>query len=185
MFVTRVLSVLLSVLVFYLFSTMSDPAPPTPKLEVRLKSPSIPTSFSPPIAVSVQLSVLNTADSPATLLNWGSPLDPRANILGVFEIRDTDTDEVVSLDTIKFSRKLPPPREDLVQISAGGAVDAEVTLPRVPLVEGRQYSIRAKGWWQAVWEKSLEDVPSDDLEKLTGAERGGFESEAVPIVLDA
>jgi hypothetical protein len=185
MFVTRVLSVLFSVLVFYFFSTMSDPAPPAPGLVVRLKSPSIPASFSPPIAVSVQLSVHNTADSPATLLNWGSPLDPRANILGVFEIRDTDTGDAVTLDTIKFSRKLPPPREDFVQIPAGGAVDAEVTLPRVPLAEGHRYTIQTKGWWQAVWEKSLEDVPTDDLEKLTGAERGGFESEAVPIAVDA
>ncbi|KAL5332540.1 hypothetical protein BJX70DRAFT_383847 [Aspergillus crustosus] len=183
MFATRVISVFLTGLIVYLFSTMSDTAPSSsPNLQVRLQSPSIPASFTPPVAVSVKLSVHNNAESPVTLLNWGSPLDPRANILGVFEIRDTDTDEAVTIDTIKFSRKLPPPKGDFVQIAPGEAVDAEVTIPRVPLVEGHHYTIQAKGRWQAVWERAIEDVPSDDLDKLTNAERGSFESEPVPVV---
>ncbi|BCS25153.1 uncharacterized protein APUU_41597S [Aspergillus puulaauensis] len=155
----------------------------SPPLEVRVVPPSIPASFTPPVAVSIQLSVLNHAESPVTVLNWGSPLDPRANILGVFEIRDSDSDELVTIDTVKFTRKLPPPREDFVQIPTGGTIDTEVTLPRVPLVEGHRYTVQARGWWQAVWEKPLQDVPADDLEKLTGAKRGEFRSEAVPITV--
>ncbi|KAL4779451.1 hypothetical protein BJX76DRAFT_361796 [Aspergillus varians] len=160
---------------------MSTESASPPKLEVRIKAPTIPASFSPPIAVSVDLSVINYATSPITVLNWGSPLDPRANVLGVFEIRDADTDETVAMDTIKFARQLPAPQEDFVQISAGGAVDMEITLPRVPLLEGHQYTIQAMGWWQIVWEKPLEDVPPGDLEKLTGGQRAELQSEVVPI----
>ncbi|KAL4915667.1 hypothetical protein BDW62DRAFT_188048 [Aspergillus aurantiobrunneus] len=180
MLFTRLLSTLAAGPVFSFLTTMSTECT-SPKLAVRLNHPSIPASFSPPVAVSIQLSVLNNAESPTTLLNWGTPLDSRANVLGVFEIRDSDSDEIVTLDTIKFARKLPPPKEDFIQIPPGGAVEAEVILPRVPLLEGHRYSIQAKGWWQAVWEKPLEDVPTDDLEKLTGAERGEFQSEVVPV----
>lgn len=184
MFPTRLLSLLVGLSAFYLFSAMSTDsasASASPALEVRVAPPSIPASFTPPVAVSIQLSVLNHAESTATVLNWGSPLDPRANILGVFEIRDSDSDELVTIDTVKFSRKLPPPREDFIQIPTGGAIDTEVTLPRIPLVEGHHYTVQAKGWWQAVWEQPLQDVPADDLEKLTGAKRGDFRSDAVPI----
>ncbi|KAL3491032.1 hypothetical protein BJX62DRAFT_206044 [Aspergillus germanicus] len=162
------------------FATMSD-APPTPKLTVRLHSPSIPASFEGPVAVSVTASVTNNAESTVTLLNWGSPLDPRANILGVFEIRNADSDEPVSLDEIKFRRVLPAPREDFVQIPAGNSVEVKVTIPRAPLEQGKRYTFRARGWWQAVWEASLQDVPPEDLKELTGALRGEFVSDSVPI----
>lgn len=182
MFPTRLLSLLVALSALYLFSTMSTDSA-SPALEVRVVPPSIPASSTPPVAVPIQLSVLNHAESPVTVLNWGSPLDPRANILGVFEIRDSNSDELVTIDTVKFTRKLPPPREDFVQIPTGGTIDTEVTLPRVPLVEGHHYTVQARGWWQAVWEKPLQDVPADDLEKLTGAKRGEFRSEAVPITV--
>ncbi|KAL4926143.1 uncharacterized protein BDV17DRAFT_293765 [Aspergillus undulatus] len=165
-------------------STESESPSSLTKLEVRVKSPSIPASFSPPIPLSVQVSVLNNAESPVTVLAWGAVLDPRANVLGPFEIRDADTDEFVTLNTIKFARQLPPPREDFVEIASGGSVDAEITIPLVPLVEGHRYTIQAKGWWQAIWEKALDDVPADDLLRLTGAERGSFESEVVPITVE-
>ncbi|KAI9373490.1 hypothetical protein BJX61DRAFT_502336 [Aspergillus egyptiacus] len=176
----------------YLWSTttMSAPdsasAPPSalPPLEVRVKTASIipPPPSTPPItAVAVQVSVHNKADTPVTLLNWGSPLDPMAKALGVFEIRDADTNEPVALNTIKVGRKLPPSREDFVEIPAGGALDADVTIPMVPLVEGRRYMIQAKGWWQAVWETGFANVASEDLEKMTNALRGEVESEPVPV----
>ncbi|KAJ0418784.1 hypothetical protein BJY00DRAFT_287361 [Aspergillus carlsbadensis] len=164
----------------YHFASMSD-APPIPKLTVRLHSPSIPASFDGPVAVSVTASVTNTAEAPVTLLNWGSPLDPRANILGVFEIRDADSDEPVALDEIRFRRVLPAPREDFAQIPAGDSIEVKVTIPHAPLIQGHRYTIRAKGWWQAVWEAPLQDVPPEDLKELTGALRGEFVSVPVPI----
>ncbi|KAL2831474.1 hypothetical protein BDW59DRAFT_157901 [Aspergillus cavernicola] len=161
-------------------TTTTESVPP-PSLEVRVKPPSLPSSFSPPVAVTVHVSVHNNANTPVTLLNWGSPLDPQAKVLGVFEIRDADSGESVPLDTISFRRMLPPPREDFVEIPAGGAVAAEATLPLVPLAEGHRYTIQAKGWWQAIWKKALEDVPGEDLEKMTGGQRGEFESQVVLI----
>jgi hypothetical protein len=170
----------LGLFAIYHFATMSD-TPPTPKLTVRLHSPSIPDSFEGPVAVSVTASVTNNAESTVTLLNWGSPLDPRANILGVFEIRDADSNEAAVLDEIKFRRVLPAPREDFVEIAAGDSVEVKVTIPRAPLEQGKRYTVRAKGWWQAVWEAALQDVPPEDLNELTGALRGEFASEPVPI----
>ncbi|KAL4886029.1 hypothetical protein BJY04DRAFT_213568 [Aspergillus karnatakaensis] len=154
----------------------------TPNLQVRLQPPSIPPSFTPPLSLTIHLTIHNpSTTTPTTLLNWGSPLDPKAGILGVFEVRDVETNEPVLLDEIKFGRKLPPAREDFVEIPAGGEVTAEVTIPRAPLEQGKRYTIRAKGWWQAVWESALGDVPEGDLDRLTGALRGDFESEQVPI----
>ncbi|KAL4936582.1 hypothetical protein BDV06DRAFT_204743 [Aspergillus oleicola] len=178
---SRVLSVLFAGSLFYLFTTMATESTSTPALEVRVKSPSIPDSFTPPIPLSIQVTVANNAESPVTFLNWGSVLDLKAGILGVFELRDADTNDVVTLNSIKFARQLPPPLEDFVQIPAGETIDTEVTIPLVPLTEGRRYTIQAKGRWHAVWEKSLDDIPADDLQRLTGAERGTFESEVVPI----
>jgi hypothetical protein len=173
----------LGLFAIYHFATMSN-APPTPKLTVRLHSPSIPAAFESPVAVSVTASVTNAAESPVTLLNWGSPLDPRANILGVFEIRDAETEEPVMIDEIKFRRVLPAPREDFVEIAPGASAEVKVTIPRAPLDQGKHYTIRAKGWWQAVWEAPLQDVPPEDLNELTGALRGEFASDPVPIETD-
>ncbi|KAL4967144.1 uncharacterized protein BDV14DRAFT_170115 [Aspergillus stella-maris] len=177
----RVLSILFAGVLFYLLSTMATESTSVPALEVQVKSPTIPASFTPPIPLSVQVTVANNADAPVTLLHWGSILDPKAGILGVFEIRNADTDEVVTLDSIKFARQLPPPLEDFVQIPAGKTIDTEIKVPLVPLAEGKRYTIQAKGRWQAIWNKVLEEVPGDDLAKLTGAERGDFLSNVVPI----
>ncbi|KAL2852090.1 hypothetical protein BJY01DRAFT_208468 [Aspergillus pseudoustus] len=164
--------------------TLTSPSPSSsPQLCVQLHSPFIPASnsFDAPVPVFVKASVSNTAKSPLTLLKWGSPLDPRANILGVFTIIDTETHEPVTIDEIKFRRILPPPLEDFVQIAPGEDVEVSVTIPRAPLVAGRRYTIQAKGWWQAVWEVPLVDVPIRDLEELTGALRGEFKSNIVSI----
>ncbi|KAL4948500.1 hypothetical protein BDW69DRAFT_176366 [Aspergillus filifer] len=178
---SRILSILFAGALLYLYSTMATESTSVPALEVRVKPPTIPASFTPPIPLSVQVTVANNADSPITLLSWGSILDPKAGVLGVFEIRDADTDEVVALDSIKFARQLPPPLNDFVQISASETLETEIKVPLVPLAEGRPYTIQAKGRWQAVWNKALEEVPGDDLARLTGAKRGEFLSDTVPI----
>ncbi|KAL6235494.1 hypothetical protein BDW75DRAFT_250804 [Aspergillus navahoensis] len=180
----RILSFLVAASVFYIFSFSTIMSTPTPKLEVRMQAPSIPAAFSSPIPLTIQLSVRNNGESPATVLKWGSPLDERANVLGLFEIRDAESDEVVAVNTVKFARQLPPPKEDFVEISPGGEVDAEVKIPLVPLEQGKKYTVQAKGWWQAVWEQALDDVPRKNLEELAGALRGGYSSGVVPIKVD-
>ncbi|KAL4899948.1 hypothetical protein BDW74DRAFT_162748 [Aspergillus multicolor] len=180
----RIFSLLTGVVVFVIFSLKAIMSSSNPPLEITLASPSIPSSFSDPITLKFQATVTNEADSPATVLKWGSPLDERANVLGVFEIRDVESDEVIPLNTIKFARQLPPPKEDFVEIQPGESVEASVTIPLVPLVEGRRYTIRAKGWWQAVWESRIGDIPDDDLDKLANALRGEFSSEAVAVEVE-
>ncbi|RDW92745.1 uncharacterized protein DSM5745_00067 [Aspergillus mulundensis] len=178
----RIFSLLTGLAVFALFSFKAIMSSSPPNLEITLSSPSIPPSFSDPLTLTFDVSVTNQGGSPATVLKWGSPLDERANVLGVFEIRDVESDEIVPLNSIKFNRQLPPPKEDFVEIASGGSVTAAVTIPLVPLVGGRSYTLKAKGWWQAVWERSLDDVPESDLDQLKGALRGEFVSEAVPVV---
>ncbi|KAL4758785.1 uncharacterized protein BDW70DRAFT_152217 [Aspergillus foveolatus] len=166
----RVFAFLLAASVFYVLSFSTIMSTPTPNLEVRLQPPSV--------------SVQSKGESPATVLKWGSPLDGRANVLGIFEILDTENDKVVEITTVKFARQLPPPVEDFVEIPPGGKIDAEVKIPLVPLEQGKKYTIQAKGWWQAVWEQPLGDVPRENLEKLEGALRGEYVSEAVPVEVD-
>jgi hypothetical protein len=180
----RVFAFLLAASVFYMLSFSTIMSTPTPNLEVRLQSPSVPATFTPPIPLTIHVSVQNKGESPATVLKWGSPLDGRANVLGIFEIFDTENDKVVEITTVKFARQLPPSMEDFVEIPPGGKTDAEVKIPLVPLEQGKKYTIQAKGWWQAVWEQPLGDVPRENLEKLAGALRGEYVSEAVPVEVD-
>ncbi|KAL4752196.1 hypothetical protein BDW72DRAFT_73557 [Aspergillus terricola var. indicus] len=180
----RFFAFLFAASVFYILSFSTIMSTPTPNLEVRLQSPSVPATFTPPIPFTIPVSVQNKGESPATVLKWGSPLDERANVLGIFEIRDAESNEVVEITTVKFARQLPPSKEDFVEIPPGGKIDAEVKIPLVPLEQGKKYTVQAKGWWQAVWEQPLGDVPPDNLEKLAGALRGEYVSEAVPVEVD-
>ncbi|KAL4978858.1 hypothetical protein BDW66DRAFT_148713 [Aspergillus desertorum] len=180
----RIFSLLLAAAVFYVFSFFTVMSATTPDLEVRLQSPSIPATFAPPIPLTIQLSVHNKGESPVTVLRWGSPLDERASVLGLFEIRDAESEEVVALNTVKFARQLPPPTEDFVEIAPGGEVDAEVKIPLVPLEQGKKYTVKAKGCWQAVWQQPLGDVPQENLDKLSGSFRGEYSSKEVPVEVE-
>ncbi|KKK20435.1 hypothetical protein P175DRAFT_0532640 [Aspergillus ochraceoroseus IBT 24754] len=163
-------------------STPSEPESSSfPSIEVQLNLPTLSAAFSSPIAVPVRVSVRNTGKTCLTVLRWGSPLDPHANILGLFEIRHAESGEPVTLDTIKLSRKLPPSAKELVEIPPSSSVVVEVTLPRVPLVEGHRYTIQAKGRWHAIWAQRLSAVTPQHLENLSTAKRGEFSSPAVPI----
>ncbi|KAF9892075.1 hypothetical protein FE257_002481 [Aspergillus nanangensis] len=137
-----------------------------PSLQVEITPPVLPPISQSWTSIPVQVSLHNALDVPLTVLNWGTPLDPRANILGIFHIRDTADDTLVALDEIKFSRALPPSEEDLVEVPAGGSVDTVVTLPRVPLVAGREYSIQAQGMCHGLWEDSREAVAATQLAEI-------------------
>ncbi|KAH2668884.1 hypothetical protein KXV32_004660 [Aspergillus fumigatus] len=112
---------------------------------------------------------------PVTFVNWGTPFDPKANLLGVFQINDTATDHPITLDTIKFQRRLPPSREDLVEIPAESSMERTITIPHVPLEEGHEYAVQAKGIWHGIWECARNQVTDAQLQELD--QRGEFESE--------
>ncbi|CAG8901313.1 unnamed protein product [Penicillium egyptiacum] len=138
-------------------------APQTPILQAQ-------EAFALPIKVSVH----NAADSPVTILRWGTPLDPQAGVLGVFEICDTTDQRKLPVPTIMVSRKLPASEDDLVEIQARATLDVTVNL-RIPGLErGHEYSVRAQGTWHAVWPTELSNVTTTQLRHNEGANRGNF-----------
>lgn len=137
-----------------------------------------------PSTLSVGVTLHNPADTTVTLLKWGTPFDPRANILGVFAVEDAGNGETVPMDTIKISRRLPASPDDLLQLPAKTSLDTAVELPPLPLVTGHEYSIRAHGIWHAVWESRLEDVTPGQLEDLSDAKRGDFSSNTIVVKIE-
>ncbi|EFW14621.1 uncharacterized protein CIMG_11954 [Coccidioides immitis RS] len=121
------------------------------------------------------------AQSTMTVLGWNSPLDKMAVILGVYEIRDRETGEVVEMDRIQVSRLLPPPPESLVEIKPKESEKLHVVLKGVNLPPGRTYTIRAEGWWQSVWHLPKEEVISRYLADQSGAISGDFLSNTVEV----
>ena len=115
------------------------------------------------------------------MLTWNTPLDQMAVILGVFEIHDRETGGLLPMDTIQVMRSLPPLPEHLVEIQPGGSAAAHVVLREANLSPGRTYSIQAKGWWQAVWRMSKEEVIAKYLEDQSGAIAGDFLSNTVEV----
>lgn len=124
----------------------------------------------------IKVSVHNAADSPVTILKWGTPLDPQAAVLGVFEVCDTTNERKVTLPTIMVSRKLPASEEDLVEIQAHQTLDLTVNLPIPSLEKGHEYAVRAQGTWHAVWPTELSNVTPSQLKHNEGANQGDFRS---------
>ncbi|KAE8154487.1 hypothetical protein BDV25DRAFT_135921 [Aspergillus avenaceus] len=130
-------------------------------------------------SISVNASIHNASNQPVTILKWNTPLDPKAAILGVFEVQDQTDGQAVPLDTIKFSRKLPPSADDLLEISPRSSVNTVVKLPPMALPSSHEFSVRAHGRWHAVWETPVSSVSDAKLEQLSDAKRGDFESNVV------
>lgn len=133
-----------------------------------------------PVAVKIH----NPESFPLSVLTWGTPLDKRAALLGVFQIRDIGTGQTVLSDAIKISRKLPPLTEDLVEIPPGGAVDRVVHLLGQSFERGHQNSIRAQGTWQGIWNEPLASITASQLMHYTGATYGGFQSNVIVVKVD-
>lgn len=125
-------------------------------------------------ALPIKISVHNAADSPVTILRWGTPLDPQAGVLGVFEICDTMDQRKLPVPTIMVSRKLPASEYDLVEIQARHTIDVTVNLPILGLKKGHEYCVRAQGTWHAVWPTELSNVTTSQLRDNEGAHRGDF-----------
>lgn len=121
------------------------------------------------------------ADTPVTVLTWNTPLDESAVILGVFEIHDRETGDLLPIDTINFMRQLPPLPEHLVEIQPKGTTTAHAVLKDVNLSPGHTYSIQAKGWWQSVWRMAKDEVISKYLEDQSGAISGDILSNTVEV----
>jgi hypothetical protein len=140
-------------------------------------------SFAKGEPCEIKITVANTGNEKVTLLKWGSPLDRISPMLGIFEVRDVETDVPVEMPVMKVSRKLPPQEEDLVEIGPGDSAQAIVKLPPFGLQSGHSYSIQAKGWWQAVWALPKETVISTRLQDISEGLSGSFCSEPTVVSL--
>ncbi|KAJ6104762.1 hypothetical protein N7523_011082 [Penicillium sp. IBT 18751x] len=153
-------------------------------LQINLASQSLATEALSPPVVPITVSIYNPAESPITVLKWGSPIDARAGVLGVFDVCDTGSGEPIPLDIIKISRKLPPSLEDLVEISGGQTMHFTVNLPGAQFHKGHEYSVSAAGTWHAVWEQPRSDVTASQLTDLGSANRGEFHSNTAYVKLE-
>lgn len=124
----------------------------------------------------VNVSIYNPAEHAVTFLAWASPMDTRADLLGVFSVCDTENGETLPLNTIKISRKLPATYEDLVEIPAGQTLEKTVHLTGLQLEKDHEYSVHAQGIWHAIWDKPVAEISIADLENLAEAQRGEFQS---------
>ncbi|KAH7132584.1 hypothetical protein B0J11DRAFT_427771 [Dendryphion nanum] len=157
---------------FYFLSSSSSispkmtPSPPPastngiPGIEFQLSQ----ISRSPP---SILVTLKNhNPKSTFTLLKWSTPLDPLAQILGVFKLEDADTGEKVPIDVIMINRKTPPPRDELVTIMPGTEESVEVVFnkPWFPEKKPAKYKVKAEGTFKGAWEKSADQVTDNELD---------------------
>lgn len=135
-------------------------------------------------SLNLQVTVRNIVDHTITLLNWNSPLDPDAGMLGIFYITDTESGENTQGLTVNFARLLPPTADSLVEIPGGGTADNSVQIQGLDLVAGRAYEVEAKGKWKGVWDLPLSDVTGDILETMQGASTGEFSSNKIAVTVE-
>ncbi|KAK4613381.1 hypothetical protein CLAFUW4_09262 [Fulvia fulva] len=150
--------------------------PTTDNLRVRLERR--PDGQSGAIRVIVEN---NHPSQVMTLLRWDTPLDISCFRTGTLRMVDAASGKIVQGPGIKIIRKLPPSREDIIEIRAKGNVEQEFELNESWMpTDGRSVSISARGSWRAAWPKTKAEVTTEDLEAMTGAGamQGTFVSEA-------
>jgi len=177
----------LAILVFFAWSkdirlSMSafDSGSTSPNgLNVRLVAGASPSV----ITVIIENKDLST---PITFLSWNTPFDPQALNSGILRLARANTGEEVSGPGMKLSRKLPPPRDELVEIGAGSTVTKDIALasPWIP-TDGGQYRVKMQGRWSVVWTKASNQVTDQELAAVTGdaSLQRMFHSESVEMQL--
>jgi hypothetical protein len=118
--------------------------------------------------LTVKVTIRNDSpDKTFSFLSWDSPFDPQAVNTGVLSLKDTETGDEIEGPGLKLHRMLPPPRDDLIEISPGSSSTRELGLrsPWVP-TDGKKYQIQLRGSWRAAWSKVAADVSDRELESM-------------------
>lgn len=140
--------------------TMPNPTPTNgvPGLEFKLAQ----SSRNPPVLL---VTLKNNADTPYTLLKWGTPLDSAALNTGVFKITHADSGDEVEQVVLQINRKMPPPQEELVTIAPGTEEEVQVVFDRpwMPEQKPAKYKVKAQGEFKGLWDKYGGDLTEDDL----------------------
>lgn len=135
--------------------------------------------------LTVKVTIENgSPDKTFSFLSWDSPFDPQAINTGVLCLKD-DSGNNIEGPGLKLNRKLPPPRDDIVEISPGSSVTKELglTSPWIP-TDGSKYQLQLRGSWRAAWAKAAGDVSDRELESM-GSEHSSkaFESDKLEMQL--
>lgn len=104
-----------------------------------------------------------------SLFTWDTPLDEQALNIGALTLEDAKTGEAIPGPHMKVNRKLPPPRDAVVEVSPQSAVSREVNLsvPWLPK-DGKVYRVQVQGPWKAVWAKVATQITDEELSKMSG-----------------
>ncbi|KAH0365622.1 hypothetical protein KCU65_g5899, partial [Aureobasidium melanogenum] len=143
-------------------SSSSSEQSSTRDLKVRLSSGSSPSVL--------KVAVENESQTHTySLLTWDTPLDEQALNIGALTLEDAKTGEAIPGPQMKINRKLPPPRDAVVEVSPQSAVSREVNLsfPWLPK-DGKVYRIQVQGPWKAVWAKPAGQVTDEELSEMRG-----------------
>ncbi|KAF1995535.1 hypothetical protein P154DRAFT_526241 [Amniculicola lignicola CBS 123094] len=158
--------------------TMSSP----PGLELALAQ----TSTSPP---TLKVTLKNTSPSAYTILKWNTPFDPIALNLDIFTVTNVETNEKADIPRIMLKRKVPPSKDQLLEIPSGAERSVDVLFQKEGVVElsPAKYRVVAAGRYGVVWQKKKGEVSEEDLEDLGGDDRfrdTQFESAEVEMVVE-
>ena len=153
-----------------IMASLSSDQTPLKDVAVELSSAQSP--------LTVKVTIRNDSpDKTFSFLSWDSPFDPQALNTGVLCLKDAETGDEIAGPGMKLNRMLPPPREDLVEISPGSSATKELELssPWIP-TDGKKYQIQLRGNWRAAWAKAAADVSDRELESM-GGDGSSFESD--------
>ncbi|KAK6000205.1 hypothetical protein QM012_003837 [Aureobasidium pullulans] len=134
----------------------------TRDLKVRLSSGSSPSVL--------KVTVENESRSHTyALLTWNTPLDEQAFNIGALTLEDAKTGQAVPGPQMKVNRKLPPPRDAVVEVSPQSAVSREVKLssPWLP-TDSKVYRVQVQGPWKAVWARPASQITDEELSNMNG-----------------
>lgn len=130
------------------------------------------TALGPDDIAKFTVTISNPTTQPITVLIWGSPLDTKAAVLGIFKAVEVGDPEhkIIEGHRVMFRRVTPPPRADLVEILPGGDVTAEVALLGFSFEGDKSYQVRVEGRWMSAWSVEKDKVTADMLEEFGAKE---------------
>jgi hypothetical protein len=159
-------------------STMSPNQAPLGDVAISLSPAQSP--------LTLKVTIRNDSpDKTFSFLTWDSPFDPQAINTGVLCLKDAETGDTIDSPGMKLNRMMPPPRDDLVEISPGSSATKELELksPWIP-TDGKKYRLHLQGNWRAAWAKAAADVSDGDLEAMGGdVSESAFESDSLEMHL--
>lgn len=144
---------------------------------------SLSSAHSP---LTVKVTIRNDSpDKAFSFLSWDSPFDPQAINTGVLCLKDAETGKTIESPGMKLNRMMPPPRDELVEISPGSSAEKELKLksPWIP-TDGKTYQLHLRGNWRAAWAKAATDVSDRELEGMeSDVSSSAFESDSLEMRL--